>query len=109
MTLDELKAERARIDREIEKLSGLNFDVGKARLIHYKQCDLNEFRIKVRFDDPHFANKYSYKEVFRYHEQFSDGNSDDDGILGYVDDGIDEIIESLQGLKKELHKRWKLN
>lgn len=105
MTLDELKAERARIDKEIEKLSGLNFDVGKARLIHYKQCDLNEFRIKVRFDDPHRANKYSYKEVFRYREQFSD----DDDILGYVDDGIDEIIESLQGLKKELHKRWELN
>ena len=105
MTLDELKAERARIDREIEKLSGLNFDVGKARLIHYKQCELNEFRIKVRFDDPHFGNKYSYKEIFRYREQFSD----DDDILGYVDDGIDEIIESLQGLKKELHKRWELN
>lgn len=102
MTLEELKAERARIDKEIEKLSGLNFDAGRARLVHIKLDDLNEFRIKVKFDDPRYASKYSYKEIFRYREK----PSDDDDVLGYVDDGIDEIIESLQELKKELHRRW---
>lgn len=106
MTLEELKAERARIDKEIEKLSGLNFDVGVARLIHYKHGDLDEFRVRVRFYNEHSGRRsnYSYKEIFRYSEKPSDDHDDD--VLGYVDDGIDEIIESLHGLKKELHKRW---
>lgn len=108
MTLEELKAERARIDKEIEKLSGLNFDVGSARLTHYKHGDLNEFRVKIRFYDGHSGRRsnYSYKEVFRYSEKPSEDY--DDNVLGYVDDGIDEIIESLQELRKELHRRWDL-
>ena len=103
MTLEELKAERARIDKEIEKLSGLNFDAGKARLVHRVDNNgLNEFTVKLRFDYPHLPNKSNHKEIFRYYER----REDDDDVLGYVDDGIDEIIESLQELKKELHRRW---
>lgn len=102
MTLEELKKERARIDKEIKKLTGLNFDIGKARLEHHKSNTWNQFRVKIKFEDTH-RRVPSYKEIFRWDENTDTGN---DNIIEHVEDGIDEIIEDLNALKKELRKRW---
>ena len=84
MTLEELKKEKARIEKEIEILSGLNFDRGVARLQHRKECGLHGFRIKLRFSDD--RGKISYKEVFRYNQHPADDTDEEDVIEETAED-----------------------
>lgn len=103
MTLEELKKERARIDKEIEKLTGLNFTVGKAKIVHYTERYHPRFSVHLQFTDS--VGRSSFKEVFRYSP---DANESISKSADKISDGIDEIVYDLVNLQKELLERAKI-
>ena len=116
MTLEELIAERSRIDKEIEKFKNFNFDVGNIRMIHTEHLETNyaNYSIRIRFDAPYLdGTRSTYKEVLRYRGQIHPNGTkvpcaDIESVVAYFDNGLDVLIKDLQDFKEEFHKRLEL-
>lgn len=114
MTLEELIAERSRIDKEIEKFKNFNFDVGNVRMIHKEYTNSANYSIRIRFDAPYLdGTRSTYKEVLRYRGPIHHNGTklpcaDIESVVAYFDNGLDVLIKDLQDFKEEFHKRLEL-